>query len=235
MTAGSGLFNEGPVQGRFVQGKGGVPGEIADLRADVAKNLSPLAALTVREFINPILGAATSLLVATATVATPVTLLPAALVGATLTNMLDNPRQLVFTTAANPTAADAPASATVKGKDPRGIRITETIALSQSAGAVTTTNFFSEIEEISYPAADGTGATVAIGVGAKLGLSYAPKVREGGVILLAAERESGTVPTAGTVTAVGASDLPYGSYTPNSALNGARDFVILYEFDPALL
>lgn len=236
MSAGSGLFDEGPRQGRFTQGKGGVAGEIDDLREDVKRNLAPLSAFTVREFINPILGAAGSLKAATATAAETVVLGTADLIEAALTNMADNPRQLVFTTA-GATPAHAPATATVRGKDPRGEPLTEVVSLVQEAGAVTTKYFFSELDEeeaVSYVAADGTGATIAVGLGAKLGLSYAPKVREGGAVLLAGELEDGAAPTAGVVAA-GANDLPYGSYTPNSALNGAHDFIVSYEFDPTQL
>ena len=237
MSSGSGLFDERAKQARFVAGKGGVPGEVHDLREDVERNLQPLASATVREYINPILGTATSLLAAAASVAAPVVLGASALTGATLTNMLDNPRQLVFTTAGT-TASDAPANVVIKGKDPRGKRIEETLVLSQVAGAVTTVNFFSELdadEAITYPAADGTGATVAIGVGAKLGLSYAPKARTSAVLLFAEFEGAAAAATAGVVTPAGASDLPYGSYTPDSALNGALDFIVSYEFDPALL
>jgi hypothetical protein len=238
MSAGSGLFNEAATQSRFIAGKGGVAGEVDDLRKDVAKNLVPLASPTVREFINPILGAATSLRIATATVQAVSVVGTAALTGATLTNMADNPRQLVFTTAGG-TAAHAPATVTVKGKDARGKSITETLALAQTAASVTTANFFSELDEdeaITYPAADGTGATVAIGIGAKLGLTYKPKSRSGGVVLIFGEAEDGSAPSAeGVVTPAGVADLPYGSYTPASALNGALDFIIAYEFDPALL
>jgi hypothetical protein len=236
MTAGSGLFaNERGINpSKTVAGKGGLPGEVGDLRRDIAKTLGGLAASGIQEFVDPILGAATSLLIATATVAAAVTLLPADLTTATLTNMADNPRQVVFTTAGG-TPADAPATATVKGKDPRGLPLTETIALAQTAAAVTTNNFFSEIESISYPAADGTGATVAIGIGAKLGLAYSPKTfTASGQVILAELEDNAPAGVAGTFVSAGATDLPYGSYTPNSALNGALDFVVCYVYDPSV-
>jgi hypothetical protein len=234
MTYGSGLFaNKGPVQARFMR-PGGVRGEVQDLRNDVGAELSPLAAITVAEFVDAILGSATALLIATATVAAEVTLLPADLTTATLDDMANNPRQLVFTTAGG-TPADAPATALVKGKDPRGLPVEETVTLAQTAAAVTTNNFFSEIDSIKYAAADGTGATVAVGIGDKLGLAYSPKTfTASGQVILAELEDNAAAGVAGTFVSAGATDLPYGSYTPNSALNGALDFVAVYVFDPAV-
>lgn len=234
MTAGSGLFSteRGVNPAKTVAGKGGLPGEVGDLRRDIEKTFVPLLASTVQEFTNPILGTASSLLAAAATVAAPVTVLASALTGATLANMLGNPRQVMFTTAGT-TPSDAPATATVTGKDPRGLPQVEAVAVAQTADSVLTTKFFSDVESISYSAGDGTDATVAIGVGAKLGLFYAPKARAGGALVLG-EVSAGVTPTAGVVVPAGASDLPYGSYTPNSALNGILDFAIAYEYDPSV-
>lgn len=234
MTAGSGLFStsRGVNPSKTAAGKGGLPGEVGDLRRDIGEAMAPLFAATPREFINPILGTATALLIATATVAAEVEVLPAALTTATLTNMADNPRQLLFTTAGT-TPADAPATATVKGKDPRGKFVTEVVTLAQTAAAVLTKNFFSEVESITYAAADGTGATVAIGIGAKLGLSYVPKTRSGAVPVVLELEDGAAAATAGVLVAPTTDNLPYGAYTPNSALNGALDFFVVYEFDPA--
>lgn len=233
MTTGSGLFDKQRAIAPYkvAPGKSGYPGELGDLRRDVREMLAPLFAPTPREYIDPIVGAADSLLAAAATVAAAVKLLPADLEAATLADMANNPRQVVFTTA-GVTAADAPAEAVVVGKDPKGLSVTETIVLAQTAAAVTTNNFFSEIESISYPAADGTGATVAIGIGDKLGLTYKPKVRGGGVPVVLELEDGAAADIPGTVTPAGANDLPYGSYTPNSTLNGELDFLIVYEFDP---
>jgi len=232
--SGSGLMSsQSPKQERFVYpSKGGVAGEVGDLRRDLENELANMVATTVDEYVDPMLGAADSLLAAAATVAAEVVLLPAALTTATLTNMLANPRQLLFTTAGS-TPADAPANVAIVGKDPAGLPISETLVLAQTAAAVTSVNFYSEITSLTYPAADGTDATVAIGIGAKLGLRVTPKLRTAKIAVLLELEDGAVAGTAGTFEAASASIAPYGAYTPNSALNGALDFALYYEYDPA--
>ena len=54
MTAGSGLFtNARPEKPHLVEGKGGLAGEVDDLRRDIASDLSGLAAISVEEFTDP--------------------------------------------------------------------------------------------------------------------------------------------------------------------------------------
>lgn len=169
--------------------------------------------------------AATLLKKATATVASAVTVAGSTLVQ---TNLALYPRQLVFTTAGT-TAADAPATATVVGKDIQGNRITETVTLAQTATTATSENFFAEVLSISYPAADGTGATIAVSPGAAIGLRRKVKSRAGAVCLLK-EIAAGSVVTNGTITAA-TTAKPFGSYTPNTAADGVNDYCIVYEYD----
>jgi hypothetical protein len=103
---------------------------------------------------------------ATATVASPVTVLAAGLLTPGLDQLADYPAQITFTTA-GVTPADAPATVTVVGLDEDGAAQTMTaFALSQIAGAVTTAEHWSAITSITYPSADGTDATIAIGIAA---------------------------------------------------------------------
>jgi hypothetical protein len=100
---------------------------------------------------------------ATATVAAPVVFTSADLLDAGEALLAVYPRRLTFTTGG--TAADAPANAVIVGILGDGTAGGETRALAQTATSVTTVNDYRAITSISYPAADGTGATIAIGFG----------------------------------------------------------------------
>ncbi len=186
--------------------------------------------LAVLDVVDAAAASATALHAATASVTTATTLLEADLVGAGVTALAACPRQLLFTVAGT-TPADAPATATVTGwTKGSSSKITETVTLPQTATTVSTSNFFTKIESITQPAGDGTGATVAIGTTAALGLPAKAKGRgaAGAVFRIIAEHVDGAVPTAGSITSP-ATHKPFGSYTPNSVPNGARDYLLTYE------
>lgn len=169
MTAGSGIFSRAKAKIKhLVQGGGGLSGEIADLRDDLADELGLLPGFLVEEFTN-LPGTATPgaavIRAATATVATPSTVLPAGLLAAGLAMLAKHARQLTFTTAGG-TPADAPANVVILGKDTNGNVATETLALAQTAATVTSVKAYKEITSLTFPAADGAGATIAIGIGA---------------------------------------------------------------------
>lgn len=225
MSNGSGLFtNQRPQKAHLMQGGGGIAGEVADLRDDVAKTLKPLAAITVDEFTNPGTSTSNNLKAATATVASPVTLAKSDLLSGGLSILAAAPRNLIFTTAGG-TAADAPATATITGKGPNGEAQTETVNLAQTAAAATGVKLWTDITSIAYPAADGTGATIAIGVGKAMYLSKMPKARAG---LAKAFLEI----VAGAVVTNGVFDATNQSYTPNTAQEGSNDYAVYYEYDP---
>jgi hypothetical protein len=167
---------------------------------------------------------------ATATVVAKVTLGKTDIIQSDLAR---HPRSIVFTTAGG-TAADAPANAVITGWDINGKPITETVALAQTATTATSNNFFAKIDSIAYPAADGTGATIAITFAAPIGIKKRPKARAGLAASLIREIAVGAVVTNGTLTAPTTSNLPYGSYSPNSAPNDANDYCIYYEQDATL-
>jgi hypothetical protein len=166
---------------------------------------------------------------ATATVAAPVTVLGTTLIQ---TDLANNPRQLVFTTAGG-TAADAPANVVITGLDPQGKVITETLVLAQTATTATSVNAYSSVTSLAYPAADGTGATIAVSFGAVIGLKRPVKSRTGAVVPIQHELMDGTAPTAGALSAP-ATVGPYGGYTPNTAVNGVHKYAIYYEYDASL-
>jgi hypothetical protein len=105
--------------------------------------------------------AAAGLKVATATVTSVVVLTAADLLAAGKTALLANPRKLLFTTAGG-TAADAPATVAIVGTR-YGAALSETLALGQTAIAVSSVNTYDVITSLTYTVGDGTGATIAIG------------------------------------------------------------------------
>jgi hypothetical protein len=181
---------------------------------------------TTDEFTDPLASAAAGLKAATATVASIVTLTAADLLTAGKNELLARPRNITFTTAGG-TAADAPANAVIVGTDINGDALTETVTLAQTATIAEGVKAFRTITTITYPAADGAGATVAIGYGNKFGLRRKAKTRAGAVNR-GTEIAAGSVVTNGTLV-VAETSPPNGTYTPNTVPNGSNDYSIEYE------
>lgn len=221
MTTGSGLFsNMRAYKPHLVEGKGGVAGEVDDLRQDVLVTLTPMAAITVEEFTNPAAGAVDSLEAATATTVAPRTVTVFEAAG--LAALAAHPRNVTITTGGT-TPADAPATAVVTGTY-KGAAQTETLVVPQTAATVTGTKPFDGLISVAYAAADGTDATNSIGIGGGLGVKAVPKARGGGVNLVR-EIAVGALVTNGVLTAERL-------YTPNAAPNGTNDYAVYYEYVP---
>jgi hypothetical protein len=195
--------------------------------------VSQCLAIAVLALDGPAAGATDDLLDATATVAAPVTVLKAALKSAGLDKLTDHVatgeqggRKITFTTA-GATPADAPATVDITGIGPDGAAQTETLALAQTAATVTSAKTYSDITQLDYPAADGTAATVAIGIADVFSLN-AEAADLGGFVNWLQELEDGAVPTAGTIETPTTSP-PYGSYEPNSAPDGSLVFLLTYQ------
>jgi hypothetical protein len=105
---------------------------------------------------------AAGLKAATATVEAEVVLTDEDLLSAGLALLATYPRRLTFTTAGS-TAADAPASVLIEGFDYLDAAQSETLNLAQTAAMVTSVKAYKGPLTLTYPAADGTDATVAIG------------------------------------------------------------------------
>ena len=174
---------------------------------------------------------ATALRVATATVITPVSVPASSLVAGGITALASCARQLQFTTAGG-TPADAPATVTIRGCTALG-SIVEVLALAQTATTANSLNYYMSIESLDYPPGDGVGATIAVGFTANLGLPAKLKGRgnASAVFPFLTELMDGAVPTAGAFISP-ATALPCGAYTPSSAPNAARDFLVQFEVDP---
>lgn len=126
------------------------------------------------------------------------------------------PRNVTAT--AGGTAGDIKAvQVIVEGTNENDEVITETLPAftANTAGTVTGSKIFKTITKITMPAHDGTGATTAIGTGAKLGLGF--KLAHNTV--LSAYRNNVLEGTAPTVT-VSATAQESNSITLNSTLNG---------------
>lgn len=223
MSNGSSLFsNQVSAKPHLVDGHRGVPGEVYDLRRDVARVLASLAALTVDEFTNPAAGGAAALEVATActTLGRLVTsfLAPGAAI------LAAGGRNITITTAGT-TPTNGPASALVTGTY-LGVAQTETIA-GLNAGAATYAGVkpFDTVTSVQYATALDVDATNSIGIGNGLGVALKPLARAGGVVPIR-EVVDGALVTTGALTA---NKL----YTPATAPNGAHDYAVYYEYDPA--
>lgn len=207
--------------------KHGPEGEAAELRADLLKWLPKLAAITVEEFTNPPAALANGILLATASSVAVQSIGPASMVGAPATEfVLPFPRPITVTTA-GVTPANAPANVVITGKDVDGNAMTETIAVPQTATVASGVKCFKSVSLITTTAGDGTGATMAIGWDAPIGLTLSPQPRAGATLMVR-EIAVGALVTTGAISAAG-TNAPHGMYTPASAANGSQDYAIFYE------
>jgi hypothetical protein len=221
MSNGSGLFTkQNAAKAHLLQGAGGLAGEVADIRKDLDAELGPLAAITVDELTNLEAAGAADLEAATAVTVAPRTVTSFLAPG--LAKLATNPRNLSFTTAGG-TPADAPATATITGTY-RGKAQSEVVNVPQTATIAMGTKPFSTVTSVVYSAAQGTDATVSIGVGTGAGTAKIPRSRGGGVNLIR-EVAVGSLVTNGVLTVEGL-------YTPNTAFDGTRDYAVYYEYNP---
>lgn len=229
MALGSGQFSSQKAQKpHLLQGSGGVSSEIADLRADIKKDFVANAAIAVEEFTNPPAADPDALSLDAASVNGIRTVALGGVVG---TAVMDPPRNVTVTVAGGGTPADAAANGTVTGTDINGNVISEVLALNQAGGTTAGAKAFRTVTSIVEDAGQGAGATISYGFGALIGLGKPIKTRAGRTGPIQ-EIAVGAVVTNGvfTTTAVGA---PNGTYAPNSAPDGARDYCLYYEYDAA--
>lgn len=89
-----------------------------------------------------------------------------------ITTAIKNPRTITVTLGG--TATDIKAAAiTIAGKNSEGKTITDTVTPTvDTAGTLETTKAFASVSNVSVPAQDGAGVTVAVGLGNKFGIGY---------------------------------------------------------------
>lgn len=227
MPSGSGMFaNKKPLKTLPQHGE---QGEIYDLRRDLKELFAPMANVVVEEFTDVPAASTAGIRIATATVASPVVVAASGLVGGAAVT-LPYPRPISVTTA-GVTPADAPATVTVTGLDVDGKALSETITVPQTAATGVGSKCFKTVTGLSFPAADGTAATVAVGWGAPIGLSEDP-ISRAGLVAPISEIAVGTKVTTGTLS-LPATNAPHGMYTPATAANGTNDYAIYYEATPS--
>ena len=223
MTVGSNLWaNQTPTKKHLLNGPGGIAKEVQDVRLDLAAVLQPLVGVAIEEYINPPGVVAAAIMPITASRVGTVSYQYAQLVGSVGEGVISPPRNVVVVTA-GATATQAPTSVVITGFDVQGRALTETIT-GTAAGANTYAGVkcFAKVTGVQFVGGTGVAATVSIGTGVVIGLSYAPKTRAGMAVtagsgaMIRKEVYDGAVVTSGALTAA-ATNLPFGAYTPGTA------------------
>lgn len=206
----------------LVDGKHGVPGEVDDLRQDLKKVVGPMAPLTMDEFTNPIAADTNAIKTSVASNVLAQSYSGTALNGVVGAGTMSPPRNFTVTT--DDSATTWQDHVHVTGLDELGNTITEQIALANNT-TISSTKPFAKITQIDVdPQADGAGL-LEFGFGVSIGVRRLPVARAGAVLIFR-EIVDGVVVTTGTLTAAKL-------YTPAAAPNGAHDYALYYEFDPA--
>jgi hypothetical protein len=217
-------------------GKGGVAGEVADLRQDIIDDFAASAALAIEEFSAPAAADTDAILAPVQSKNAEAALYVAAdLVGGAAV-ALDPPRNVTVTTDAGGTPGESPSEATVTGKDINGDAISEVIPLSQAAGTDVGAKAFALVESVAFKDdGTGTGAQLEVGFGTIIGLGKKIKDRANDQLMMLVEIDNGsTWLVGGAVTATLAPPHvgePNGTVDPTTPPAGA-DYVYIYEFDP---
>lgn len=217
MSIGSGLFKKMHGKLAHLLQTGGLAGEIADVRKDIAATVAPLHAITVEEYDYPPAANATALMGATASSTSPQTYLMNGAVGVSYSP----PTNVEVVVSGAGTPGHMPATVTVVGLDAWGRPLTEVIA-TVGAGTKAGAACFALVEKLVLPAGTGALASFTVGTGALIGLSQYPKTRTGQLVtagsgaLIRREVVDGSVVTSGALTAA-ATNLPFGAYTPGTA------------------
>jgi len=234
--SGSGLFTKPrPEKPHLVEGKGGLAGEIDDLRADVAGELAGLAALTLKEWDTLDIAVVDDIKeVFQSLNATAVEYTGAELDGTVGVGALDPPRNITVTTGAGGTPGESPSEATITGTDIDGAALSEVIALSQSAGTDAGVKAFASVSSVALKDdGTGTGAALQVGFGDLVGLDRDPVA----LASLAAPALIHEVANTGVVTngvlTLPADGLPHGTYAPNGGVAAVK-YAIMYPYDPTV-
>lgn len=229
MTLGSGQFTgQRAARPHLVRGSGGLSGEIADLRQDIIDDFAANACIALEVFTNPVVADPNGIKESFASAATDQDFSGSDLDGAVGTGVMDPPRNITITTSNN---ADINAvDVVITGTDINDQPLEDTITLTDDGNTTDVgVAAFKTVTRIQIPAQAGAGATIEVGFGALLGLAK-PILSPAGVTSLIKEHAAGAVATNGVVAAASVG-LPNGTYAPNSAPDGSRDYAIWYEYD----
>lgn len=219
----------------LVAGKGGVAGEVDDLRGDVEAGFTKLESegglLRTVEFTDPAAADADYFMTSRASQVAPDTInsSTAEWTGAA---ELDPPRNLVITSSAHADILGGNYVATGFVRDENGnlAAQTETIAQTVGGGADAGTRAWSVLTEVTFPAAAGTNSNITIGFGDIIGLPAPMKSRAGLLAPLREIESSSGVVTTGTFTTATAQP-PHGTYLPGTVPDAAEDYSLTYEVE----
>lgn len=216
------------------RGKGGLPGEIADLRLDTEEAFKAMQVnggyIHTDEFTNPAAADPDGIKLAAATAATPQSFTSANWTGVLGTGEMVPPRNATITTTADADVLAVECTITGRVRDFMGLLVEQTDTITLTAGGGVTdagTKAFSFIDQVDIPANDGPAATLSIGWGVLMGLSK-PMRSMAGLLRPLREVAAGSAVTNGVFAAT----APHGTYAPNSAANGTNDYALTYIVSP---
>ena len=223
MSVGSGLWSkQTPTKKHLIDGPGGIAKEVQDVRLDLAAVLQPLVGVAIEEYVDPPAAVATAIMLVTPSQVGTIKYQYAGLTGTVGSGVISPPRNIEVVTAGS-TATQAPTSVTVVGFDVQGNALTETITgTAAGAGTYVGVKCFAKVTQVTFTGGTGTGATVSVGTGSVIGLSYMPRTRAGMAVtagsgaMIRREVFDAALVTNGALTAA-ATNPPFGAYTPGTA------------------
>lgn len=230
--------NQAPKISHLVHaGKGGLAGEIADLRSDVDAAFTKLESegglLRTVEWTDPP-AADTDYFVVDRASSASADVIDSGEAEWQTVDELDPPRNVTITstTHADIDAVDAVVTGQIRDENGDLIDQTDTITLTDGGGATDAgTKTFSTISNVAIEAQSGTGGVLDIGFGDIIGLPVPMKSRAG-LLAPIREVEAGSVVTTGTFTTA-AAQAPHGTYAPSTVPDAANDYSLTYEVDPS--
>lgn len=222
----------------LVEGKGGVAGEVEDLRKDIANEFSVIAPFAVQEFTDPAAADPNGIKTSFASSASIQSFTAADLDGVVGAGAMTPPRNITITTSAHADidAVDVVITGKVRDTDGKLVDQTDTITLTDGGNTTDVgTQAFESVETITIPAQSGVGGAIEIGFGDVIGLSK-PLISRAGAEAVLMEIEAGTVLAADAITGTfvdAATAAPNGTYEPATPPDATNDYAVYYEYDPA--
>jgi hypothetical protein len=216
--------------------KGGVAGEVGDLRDDIEKAFLAFEANgsldRVEEFLALRAAAANLIKTSIATSNQAATYGKTDLDGSVGNTELVPPRNItvVSTSHADVTAVQVVITGRVRDASGNLVDQTDTITLTAGGGATDAgTKAFSIVDKIERPPLGGAGGSLQFGIGNLVGLAAKPRTLAG-YLLVHQQVTNGAVVTNGTFNAAAA---PNGTWSPNAAANGTNNYGLRYTVDGA--
>ena len=215
----------------LVTGKGGVAGEVDDLRGDVEAGFTKLEGegglLRTVEWVDPPAADADYLMTTRAS-QVAVDVIDENTAEWTAAAEMDPPRNLVITSTlhADILGGNYEVVGFVRDENGNLAAQTETIAQTIGGAADAGTKAWSTVTSVTFPAAAGTNSNITIGFGDIIGLPVA-MASLAGLLQPVREIEAGAVVTTGTFTTA-AAQPPHGTYLAATVPDAANDYALTY-------